>query len=185
MVYGWQVSCLGSRHFFKGCCFILRLALTFDSPGKKKKNLRALLGPDPIALLLRLRDELGLLNAPLDLAFLEASGSIVRDSENWFRVPNLWKLPESAAHRIRERARAISAAQWTEKGDTVSVKSSSGRGWLRVAVTGIDRCRRCGAIIVWARTENGKKIPLNPWPLGADETRSHFKACFRRRKQWG
>jgi hypothetical protein len=51
MVYGWQVSCLGSRHFFKGCCFILRLALTFDSPGKKKKNLRALLGPDPITLI--------------------------------------------------------------------------------------------------------------------------------------
>ena len=45
------------------------------TPALSKKNLRALLGPDPIALLLRLRDELRLLNTPLDLAYLEASGA--------------------------------------------------------------------------------------------------------------
>jgi hypothetical protein len=76
------------------------------------------------------------------------------------------------------------AAQWTEKGDRIAVKNSNGREWFPV-VTGIDRCRHCGAIIVWARTEKGKKIPLNPWPLGADVTNAHFKVCFRRRKPWG
>ena len=77
------------------------------------------------------------------------------------------------------------AAQLTEKGDTIAVRGSNERGWFRVTVTGIDRCCRCGAIIVWGMTANGKKIPLNPWPLGADETKSHFKARFRRRKPWG
>ena len=204
------------------------------TPALSKKNLRALLGPDPIALLLRLRDELRLLNTPLDLAYLEASGLAIRDADDWFRVPNLGKLPPSAAHRIIEaEADCISprvrfatfclraeyedmerfvkeanldalpppppfpapgpdesesegyrAAQWTQKGDRIWVRGSDGRGWFPVTVTGIDRCR-CGAIVVWGLTENGKKIPLNPWPLGADETRSHFKACFRRKKPWG
>jgi len=203
------------------------------TPALSKKNLRALLGPDPIALLLRLRDELRLLNTPLDLAYLEASGLVIRDADDWFRVPDIWKLPASAAHRIIEaEADCISprvrfatfclraeyedmekfvkeadldslpppppleasrpepssdeggGARWAEKGDRIWVKGSSGRGWFPVKVTGIDRCR-CGAIVVWGLTANGKKIPLNPWPLGADETRSHFKACFRRRKPWG
>jgi len=198
-----------------------------------RKRLRALLGPDPIALLLRLRDELRLLNTPLDLAYLEASGLVIRDADDWFRVPDIWKLPPSAAHRIIEaEADCISprvrfatfclraeyedmerfvkewdldslpppppleaprpepsrddndGARWTEKGDRIWVRGSDGRGWFPVTVTGIDRCR-CGAIVVWGLTENGKKIPLNPWPLGADETRSHFKACFRRKKPWG
>jgi len=199
------------------------------------RKLRALLGPDLVTLLLRLRDELRLLNTPLALAYLEASGIIVQDPDDWFRVPNIWKLPPSAAHRIIEaEADCISprvrfatfrlkaeyeemekfvkewnldalppppplsapcpdesesgdpAAQWMGKGDTIAVRGSNGRGWFEVRVTGIDRCERCGAIIVWDRTEkSNKKIPLNPWPLGADEIRSHFKVCFRRRKPWG
>ena len=72
------------------------------TPALSKKNLRALLGPDPIALLLRLRDELRLLNTPLDFNFLEASGIVVSDADDWFRVPNLGKLPQSAAHRVIE-----------------------------------------------------------------------------------
>jgi hypothetical protein len=203
------------------------------TPALSRKKLRALLGPDPITLLLRLRGELRLLNTPLDLAYLEASGLVIRDADDWFRVPDIWKLPLSAAHRIIEaEADCISprvrfatfrlraeyeemeqfvkeanldalppppplevsrpepsrddddGARRTEKGDRIWVRGSDGRGWFPVTVTGVDRCR-CGAIIVWGRTENGKKIPLNPWPLGADETRSHFKACFRRRKPWG
>ena len=203
------------------------------TPALTRKNLRALFGPDPITLLLRLRDELRLLNTPLDLAYLEASGLAVRDADDWFRVPNIWKLPPSAAHRIIEaEADCISprvqfatfclraeyedmerfvkewnldalpppppfpakgpepssdderTPQWTEKGDRIWVRGSDGRGWFAVTVTGIDRCR-CGAIVVRGLTANGKKIPLNPWPLGGDETRSHFKACFRRRKPWG
>jgi hypothetical protein len=198
-----------------------------------KEKLRVLLGPDPIALLLRLRDELRLLNAPLDLNSLEASGLVVRDADNWFRVPNIWKLPKDVAHRVSEiesdcigtkirfgdlRLKAAyeemeefaleyglddlpsppeseispvependdEGPRRMEEGDRIAVKGSNGRGWFRVTVTGIDRCRGCGAMIVWGRTEKGKRIPLNPWPVGADETKSHFKACFRRRRPWG
>jgi hypothetical protein len=70
------------------------------TPALSRKRMRALLGPDLVTLLLRLRDELRLLNTPLDLAYLEASGLAVRDADDWFRVPNIWKLPPSAAHRI-------------------------------------------------------------------------------------
>ena len=68
----------------------------------RKKKLRALLGPDFVTGLLRLRDELRLLNTPLDFNFLEASGIVVSDADDWFRVPNLGKLPQSAAHRVIE-----------------------------------------------------------------------------------
>jgi hypothetical protein len=55
-----------------------------------------------------------------------------------------------------------------------------------VTVTGFDRCRNCGAWIVWGRTrKNRKPIPLEPWLAGQTCTRSHFKLCHKRHTPWG
>jgi hypothetical protein len=40
------------------------------------------------------------------------------------------------------------------------------------------------AIIHWARTDSGKRIPLDPWPRGFTVTRSHFPGrCPRRSRR--
>lgn len=35
-------------------------------------------------------------------------------------------------------------------------------------------CRSCSAPILWARTERGKRIPLDAEPYGGDDTRGLF-----------
>jgi hypothetical protein len=70
-----------------------------------------------------------------------------------------------------------------EKGDTIAVRSSSGTGYFLVRV--IARCAKCHAIILWARTNSGKRIPLDPWPREFTVTRSHFPGRCPRRRQAG
>jgi hypothetical protein len=72
-------------------------------------------------------------------------------------------------------------SHWVEKGDTIAVRGSSGRGYFLVRVINVARCAKCNAIILWARTNSGKRIPLDPWPRGFTVTRSHFPGrCPRR-----
>ena len=70
-------------------------------------------------------------------------------------------------------------------GDRIAVRSSSGKGCFLVRVINVARCAKCDVIIVWARTDSGKRIPLDPWPPGFTVTRSHFPGRCPRRRQAG
>ena len=72
-----------------------------------------------------------------------------------------------------------------EKGDSITVRSSNGKGCFLVRVINVARCAKCHAIILWARTDSGKRIPLDPWPPGFTVTRSHFPGRCPRRRQAG
>jgi hypothetical protein len=72
-------------------------------------------------------------------------------------------------------------SHWVEKGDQVAVRGSSGKGYFLVRIINVARCAKCGAIILWARTNSGKRIPLDPWAPGFTFTRVHFPGrCPRR-----
>ena len=59
----------------------------------------------PAAELLRLLiAELELLRQPIDFVELEGRG-VISQAGAWYRVRNLYDLPEHAAHKIREIAR--------------------------------------------------------------------------------
>lgn len=62
-------------------------------------------------------------------------------------------------------------AHVTEEGDSFSVPE----GWLPDEHSA--RCRSCHALILWCRTPNQKRAPLNP-----DGT-SHFSSCPQA-EQW-
>jgi hypothetical protein len=72
-----------------------------------------------------------------------------------------------------------------EKGDSIAVRSSSGKGFFPVRVINVARCAKCDAVILWARTNSDKRFPLDPWPLGSTFTRSHFPGRCPRRPQAG
>jgi hypothetical protein len=56
---------------------------------------------DPKKLLQRLLAEVRLLSQPIDFADLERRGILSKEGA-WYRVSDLWDLPEHASHRIRE-----------------------------------------------------------------------------------
>lgn len=57
----------------------------------------------------------------------------------------------------------------------------SRKGEYEVSGDAIERCRSCGALIIWRRTESGKAIPLSVATIEErDGTRfalSHFADC--------
>jgi hypothetical protein len=44
-------------------------------------------------------------------------------------------------------------------------------------VTGFGECRFCGTPVVWAETQKGRAIPLEPFSESARYTESHFAHC--------
>ena len=72
--------------------------------------------------------------------------------------------------------------RWVEAGDTIAVRGSAGYGAFLVHVLNVAPCSNCGMWIVWARTQAGRKIPLNPWAFGSSVTKGHFKICRRRHR---
>lgn len=78
------------------------------------------------------------------------------------------------------------AAPRVAPGTQIAVRTSGdGRHFFTVTITGFAQCRNCGGWVVWARTRNGKMIPLEPWRAGQTCTRSHFSKCHKRHTPWG
>lgn len=62
-----------------------------------------------------------------------------------------------------------------------TIKVKSGAYSFQCEVTGSGMCRYCDAPIMWATTQRGKAIPLQPFAACAMFTESHFGHCRRTR----
>ena len=107
------------------------------------------------------------------------------EMEKWMESRGIEVPRATAVLATRRPEEDEPVAPPVKKGDRIAVRGSSGTGCFLVRVINVARCAKCHAIILWARTDSGKRIPLDPWPPGFTVTRSHFPGRCPRRRQAG